>query len=85
MAVPAKEALVLGERPLDLAVLWQERRAIDHTETLGSLAFGHEEIADAVFGHDARSFLRQRAPQVVGARRVSLHLQPLQKIGSLLA
>jgi len=26
-----------------------------------------------VLGHDARGFLRQRAPQVIAARRVSLH------------
>jgi hypothetical protein len=27
-----------------------------------------------VLGHDARSFLRERTPQVVAARRVSLHV-----------
>ena len=70
---PAEQPLVLRERLLDLAVLRQERGAIGYPEALGRLALGHQEVADAVLGHDARGFLRQRPAQVVAAGRVSLH------------
>ena len=68
----AEEALVVGERLLDLAVLRQDGGALRDAEALGGLALGDEEVTHAVLGHDARRFLRQRAAQVIGARRVSL-------------
>ena len=71
----AEQSLVLGERALDLAVLRQQCRAIGDPEALGRLALGDQEIAYAVLGHDARGFLRQRAPDIVAAR-VSLHGSP---------
>jgi len=82
----AEEALVLGQRALDLTVLRQHGGAVHHPEALGGLALGHQEIADAVLGHEARGFLGQRAPQVLAAGRVSLGFhRDSQKIGSLLA
>jgi hypothetical protein len=77
----AEQALVVGERDLDLAVLRQHRRHVGHAEALGGLALGDEEILHAVLGHDARGLLRQCAPQIVAAGRMSPGSHR-QKIGS---
>src|SRR5688572_25782731 len=68
----AEQPVVLGERVFNLAVLW-EHRAIGYAETLRGLALRGEEIPDAVFRHDARGLLRQRAPQIFRTWRKFLH------------
>src|SRR5882762_7125297 len=68
----AEQALILGERTLDLTVLRQHAGAVHHPEAFGGLALGHQEIADAVLGHEARGLLRQRAPQVLAGVHLSL-------------
>ena len=74
----AEQPVILGQRILDLAVLGQHR-SVGNAEALGGLALGREEIADALLRHDARGFLRERAPQILGTWRQFLHDQ---KIGS---
>ena len=68
MRFGGKKPLVLGERRLDLGVL-RKHRAVDDPEALGGLALGRQIIADPVFGHDPRGFLRQRQPQILAAHR----------------
>ena len=68
MAAPAKQALVGLQRRLDLGVTGQQR-AVGNAETLGGLALGHAEVADAVLGHEPRGFLRDGGAQVIPARR----------------
>ena len=68
----AEQPVILGERVFDLAIL-RQHRSIGNTETLGGLALGGEEIADAMLRHDPRGFLRERAPQVLGTWRQFLH------------
>ena len=67
MRVAAEQPLVFHQRFLDLDVLRQYRRPVRDSEPLRGLAFGYEKIPYAVFGHDARGFLCQRAPQVLSA------------------
>src|SRR5688572_12182290 len=68
----AKQPVILGECVFYFAVLG-EHRAIGYTETLRGFALGREEIPDAVFRHDARGLLRQRAPQIFRTWRKFLH------------
>ena len=64
-----------------ISVFFGSTRAVGDAEALGRLALGGQEIADAVLGHDARGFLRERAAQVLGALAALLSSRH-QKIGS---
>jgi hypothetical protein len=67
-----EQAVVFGERVLDLRIL-RQHRTVGYAESLGGFALGGEEIADAVLRHDARRFLRQRAAQILSAWGQLLH------------
>src|SRR5690348_1939103 len=64
--VGAEQALVLAQRFLDFPVAWQEAFVAD-TDVLGRLAFGHPEIANAVFADQARGFEGDAATQLMTA------------------
>jgi hypothetical protein len=58
----AKQALILRERFLYLHVPRQHRGDVRDPHALGRFAFRYQKIPNAVFRHDSRSFLCQRAP-----------------------
>ena len=68
----AEQALVFGESDLDFGILRQHGGAVRDAEAFRGFALGREEVADAVLGHDARGFLRQRTPQVLVPCRMFL-------------
>src|SRR4029079_14789571 len=72
MPASSEQALILGERVLDLRVA-REDGTVHDPEPFRGLALRGEEIPYTVLGHDARGFLRERATQVLGAWRQFLH------------
>ncbi len=68
MRIPAEQPLMGAQRRFDLDVLRQHRDIV-HAQAIRRLALGLQKILDAVLGHDARGFLRQRAAQILGSLR----------------
>ena len=77
-----EQPVIFRERVFDLPVL-RQHRSVGNAEAFRRLALGGEEIADAMLGHDARGFLRERAPQVLGPWRQFLHVSE-DRIGATL-
>src|SRR6185437_15656481 len=70
VGIAAKQPLVFDERRLYLGVFRQYRGAVRDSQSLRRLFLRDKKVTDAVFGHDARGLLRQRAPQIVAAARM---------------
>jgi hypothetical protein len=64
----AEQALVLGERVFDLDIPGQHRCDVRDAHALRRLALRDQKVPNTVLRHDSRSFLCQRAPQVVRSR-----------------
>jgi hypothetical protein len=67
MGVGGEQALILDERRLDFRILG-EQREIGGAEPFGRLALGEQIVVYAVFAHDPRRFLRDRASQFLRPR-----------------
>ena len=72
MCFATEQTLIFLQGLFDLRVS-RQNGSIDYTESLGGLALGEEEIANAVLGHHPSGLLSERSAKIFGARRKLFH------------